>query len=209
MNTYQKIKENIKTAALVAVSKNRSIEEIKELQKQGIRDFGENRVREFLSKYEALPELDWHFIGQLQTNKVKYLIGKVKLIQSLDSLRLADEIEKQSAKKQVVTACLIQLKFDDRDERGGISNRELPALYDRCLKCDHLSIRGFMVVAPVHLSEKELTAVFDSAFGIYQRYRKQNNNIRYLSMGMSADYQLALKCGANMVRIGELLFTKD
>jgi len=209
MNNYQKIKQEIKTATLVAVSKNRSISQIEELIDMGVTDFGENRVREFLDKWESLPDLNWHFIGQLQTNKVKYLIGKVSLIQSLDSLKLAEEIEKQSQKRQMVNDCLIQLKFDDQDVRGGVKLEELPLLYDYCLGCKHLRIRGFMVVAPLGLKKTKLNEVFHFAYSIYQDYQRKNKDMIYLSMGMSADYEAALECGSNMVRIGEKLFTKD
>jgi len=209
MDNYQRIKQEIKTATLIAVSKNRSIEQIRELQEKGVVDFGENRVQEFLSKATVLPDINWHFIGQLQTNKVKYLIGKVKLIQSLDSGKLADEIEKQSRKKGLITECLIQLKFDKQASRGGVRCDDLAALYDHCLTCECLKVRGFMVVAPLDCDEEKLKAVFTAAHEIYREYRDKNEDISYLSMGMSADYLTALACGANMLRIGEKLFTTN
>ncbi len=204
---FQTIMAKLGSGKLVAVSKNQSKQDIALMQALGVTDFGENQVQKLLQRYQDFPELNWHFIGQLQRNKVKYLLGKTVLIQSLDSLALAQEIQKQAAKQNIVINCLLQLKFDNDEKRGGVELSALPQLWDYLQSCEFIRIQGFMAVAP-QTDATKLMAIFSKAKEIYDCYQTIDKEICYLSLGMSADYEIALSCGANMIRIGEKLFTK-
>jgi len=206
---FSEIKEKAASAKIVAVSKYQSDRDIALMSSFGIEDFGENQVQQFLKRQIAFPKLNWHFIGQLQTNKVKYLINKVYLIQSLDSIKLAQKIQEQSLKNNTITDCLIQLRFEDNDQKGGVTIEQLDKLYNYCRNCPNISIKGFMVIAPLSQGEEVIIDVFSKTKDIFANYQKEDKNIQYLSMGMSSDYVEALKCGANMLRIGEKLFTKE
>ncbi len=210
MDKYINVKDilaNTLNVDLVAISKYQSITDVENIKALGVKNFGENKVQDFLKKYDLIKDVNWHFVGQLQTNKAKYLIGKVNLIQSLDSLKLAQEINKHSVKNNSITSCLIQIKFDDDISRGGINVDSLPTLFDECLKLKGIKIKGFMVVPPL-VEEEGLIEIFKRAKEIFNKYQVLSNDISYLSMGMSSDYKLAIKYGANMVRIGQKLFEK-
>jgi len=202
------IKRATKGCTLVAVSKNQSLQDVEAMATLKIKDFGENKVGELLEKQRHFPGLNWHFIGQLQTNKVKQLIGKCAMIQSVNSLKLAQTIDKYSLQKNLITDCLLQIKFDSNPKRGGVTLEELTTLYEYCKSCKGIRVLGFMVVAPNDLNDGELSKIFRQAYTIFNIYRKSDQEIKYLSMGMSADYLLAVKYGANMVRIGQKMFTK-
>ncbi|SKA76979.1 hypothetical protein SAMN05428976_102393 [Clostridium sp. USBA 49] len=211
------IKENIdqikskisKDTVLIAVSKTRSIEEIKEAYDCGIRDFGENKVQELIGKIDSLPnDINWHLIGHLQTNKVKYIVGKVSLIHSLDSIKLLYEIEKQYKNKNCIANVLIQVNIGREESKTGILLEDLEELLLSCEKCSNVKIWGLMAIIPKGSQEscsmyfKKMKKLWDDI-----SLRKfKNIKMKYLSMGMTGDYEIAIKEGSNMIRIGTGIF---
>lgn len=188
---------------IVAVSKYHTKEEIDEVAKEGLITFGENRVQEFLEKYD--PKYKWHIIGHLQTNKVKYIIGKVEMIESLDSIKLAKEIEKQAAKHDVIQNVLVQIKISKDELKTGLPIEETDSFLKEVSTYPHIKLKGFMCVAShtdnIQLIEEEFSMMND----LYKNY-KDLYQLDTLSMGMSNDYELAIKHGSNTVRIGSAIF---
>lgn len=195
-------------AKLVAVTKKHTAQEVDELYALGVRTFGENRVQEFLSKYN--PDYDWHIIGHLQTNKVKYIIGKVSLIESVDSLKLAQEIEKQSAKHGLVQDILVEIKVSQQDEnKTGLPIAELDDLLAEIAKMEHLRLKGLMTIASNTDDQDLIASEFDQAKALYDQACQLYQTMDTLSMGMSHDYELAIEHGSNQVRIGTALFEAE
>lgn len=191
--------------ALVAVSKKHTKEEVDEMAKLGVDTFGENRVQEFLEKYD--PAYHWHIIGHLQTNKVKYIIGKVDLIESVDSLRLAKEIEKQAAKAGLIQDILVEIKVSKTDEnKTGLPEEQLKELLDEIAEMPHLRLRGLMTIATQTDDQALLAEEFDHMKDLFDQVQKDFKDADILSMGMSGDYELAIAHGSNQVRIGTALF---
>lgn len=188
---------------IVAVSKYHTKEEIDAVAKEGLITFGENRVQEFLEKYD--PKYKWHIIGHLQTNKVKYIIGKVEMIESLDSIKLAKEIEKQAAKHDVIQNVLVQIKISKDELKTGLPIEETDSFLKEVSTYPHIKLKGFMCVAShtdnIQLIEEEFSMMND----LYKNY-KDLYQLDTLSMGMSNDYELAIKHGSNTVRIGSAIF---
>lgn len=188
---------------IVAVSKYHTKEEIDAVAKEGLITFGENRVQEFLEKYD--PKYKWHIIGHLQTNKVKYIIGKVEMIESLDSIKLAKEIEKQAAKHDVIQNVLVQIKISKDELKTGLPIEETDSFLKEVSTYPHIKLKGFMCVAShtdnIQLIEEEFSIMND----LYKNY-KDLYQLDTLSMGMSNDYELAIKHGSNTVRIGSAIF---
>jgi len=215
---YQEIVAELKdkNVTLVAVSKTKSIEEILELYHLGQRDFGENYVQELVDKYEQLPkDIHWHFIGHLQSNKVKYIAPFVSLIHSVDSEKLLKEINKQGAKYNKIIDCLLQVHIAEEETKFGFDEKELQEFLNtnnsNLSNFKNANIRGMMGMASftenVEIIRDEfrfLKSLFDkfTSFSIF------NFQFSILSMGMSADYKIAIEEGSNMVRIGSLLFGK-
>lgn len=190
---------------LVAVTKKHTKEEVDELYRLGVRTFGENRVQEFLSKYD--PAYDWHLIGHLQTNKVKYVVGKVSLIESVDSLRLAREIEKQAAKLDIVQDILVEVRISRQDEaKTGLPVNELDSLLAEISRMPHLRLCGLMTIASNTDDQAVVEAEFDQMKDLFEKAREKYPTMTILSMGMSGDYKLAIEHGSNQVRIGSALF---
>lgn len=212
---YREIQTNCKQHAttLVAVSKTKPVSEIQALYDLGQRDFGENYVQELVDKQTQLPEdIRWHFIGHLQTNKVKYIAPFVHLIHGVDSFKLLKEINKQAAKNNRVIDVLLQMHIAQEETKFGLSEAELDELlhHPELPQLKHIRIKGFMGMASFsddqELVRKEfhsLKIIFDSNA---QSPQPSNVHMDTLSMGMSGDYQLAMDCGSNLVRIGSLLF---
>ena len=198
INKLKKLNVNI-----VAVSKYHTKEEIDAVAKEGLITFGENRVQEFLEKYD--PKYKWHIIGHLQTNKVKYIIGKVEMIESLDSIKLAKEIEKQAAKHDVIQNVLVQIKISKDELKTGLPIEETDSFLKEVSTYPHIKLKGFMCVAShtdnIQLIEEEFSMMND----LYKNY-KDLYQLDTLSMGMSNDYELAIKHGSNTVRIGSAIF---
>jgi len=196
---------------LVAVSKYRDIKDIKQVYEAGIKHMAENRVQEFLIKYDELSrEIRWHMIGHIQTNKVKYIIGKVYLIHSLDSIRLAREIEKHSAAKNINSDVLLQINIAEEESKFGFKKEEIFDAAEIISKMDNINIKGLMCIAPQNADNNELNKYFGEMKNIYERlkimYNTDKAEMKYLSMGMSNDYITAIKNGANIVRIGSAIF---
>jgi pyridoxal phosphate enzyme (YggS family) len=198
---------------LIAVSKFNTTEAILEAYEAGQRVFGENIVQELVEKQEALPkDIQWHLIGHLQTNKVKYIAPFIQLIQSVDSLKLLAEINKQAAKSNRIIDCLLQIYIADEDTKFGLDYAELIELLrsEEYLAMKNIRITGLMGIASNNASEKqtkdefqELKVLFD---GIKVSFFRKDDAFKELSMGMSGDYQLAIEEGTTMVRIGSSIF---
>ncbi len=212
---YKKINEvksSEQEVLLVAVSKYRSIESMMRVYEAGVKDMAENRVQEFLQKYDQLPkDITWHLIGHLQTNKVKYVVGKVALIHSLDSIRLAEEIQKQSEKQKVVTDVLIQINIADEASKFGFQKEEVKDAVEQIKTMPNIYIKGLMCIAPLDATTQMLNNYFKEMKTIYENLKVLYNdtdrvNMHYLSMGMSGDFELAVQNGANLVRIGSAIF---
>ncbi|MBN1039114.1 MULTISPECIES: YggS family pyridoxal phosphate-dependent enzyme [unclassified Clostridium] len=211
------IKENIeklkleipKNVELLAVSKTKPIEDLKEAYEAGIRDFGENKVQELVSKEVSLPkDIRWHLIGKLQTNKVKYLVDKVYLIHSLSSIKLLNEIEKVFEKNNTVANVLIQINIGREESKSGILKEELPDIIEAIETCDHVLVKGIMVIIPKGDEKnnkkyfKETKEIFD-----YLKVREYRNiKMEVLSMGMTHDFNEAIEEGSTLVRIGQGIF---
>lgn len=194
---------------LLAVSKTKPIESVMEAWEAGQKWFGENRVQELVPKHEALPQAQWHLIGHLQTNKVKYIIGKTALIHSLDNFGLADEIEKRSAAAGVVTDCLVQVNIAEEEQKSGLYVPELADFIDAMADRPHIKIKGLMTIGPIVEDPEDIRPVFAELRRLYDREKSRALpfvDFKWLSMGMSHDYQVAVEEGANIVRVGSSIF---
>lgn len=195
----------------INVSKTKPIETLREGYEAGMRLFGENKVQEIRDKYEAFkPEgVQWHMIGHLQRNKVKYIVDKVALIHSVDSLRLAEAIQKEAEKKAVTVNILIQVNMAKEASKFGLLGEEVMALIKAVSRLDRLKIQGLMTIAPFVDDPEENRPVFQRMRELFVDIKGQNLdnvNMYVLSMGMSNDYEVAIEEGATMVRIGTALF---
>ena len=194
--------QNMPGVKLVAVSNKHTKAEVDEMAALGVDTFGENRVQEFLEKYD--PAYHWHIIGHLQTNKVKYIVGKVDLIESVDSR----EIEKQAAKAGIVQDILIEIKVSKTDEnKTGLPEEELPELLAAVSQMPHLRLKGLMTIATQTDDQQLLAQEFDHMKNLFDQIQKDFKDADTLSMGMSSDYELAVAHGSNQVRIGMALFS--
>lgn len=186
---------------LIAVSKTYPRTCIDEALLANQKDFGENKVQELLDKYHENEDIHWHMIGHLQSNKVKYIVDKVALIHSVDSIKLLETINKEAKKKDVVCHVLIQVNLAHEESKFGFDEHELDEVFSK--NYSNVSIDGFMVIGPNVDDEKEIEKVFIQAENLKNQY-----NLKELSMGMSSDYHLAIKHGATMIRIGTDIFGK-
>ncbi len=194
---------------LLGATKTVPPERIREFYECGLRLFGENRAQEFLKKYEALKDLaiEWHFIGRLQSNKVKYLMGKVKLIHSLDRKSLADEIQKRASKQGLVQEVLIEVNLGAEETKGGVSPGELEDLYEYAASLPNLRVVGLMAIPPYLENPEEVRPYFRRLRELKEKLEeKYGRKLPHLSMGMSHDFEVAVEEGATIVRIGTLLF---
>lgn len=175
----------------------------------GIDYIGENRVQEFLSKEnDVTKNVHKHFIGHLQTNKVRDIVGKVELIQSVHSLKLAREIGKVSVKKGIVTDVLVEVNIGNEESKSGFSADEVMSAIEQMTEIEGICVKGLMTIPPICDQSDQVRKYFDKMYKLFIEIRdkKLYNNIEILSMGMSDDYDVAVECGANMVRIGTALF---
>ncbi len=191
---------------LVAATKTQSAEDINLAIRAGVRDIGENKVQEFVEKFDAVQGANRHFIGHLQTNKVKYLVGKTYLFHSVDRMELAEEIAKRSQKANVVSDILLQVNIGNEETKGGFSYAEIWERYQALKSVPSLRILGFMAMLPVSEDEAYLVSLVQKMRSLYEKAKLSDPNIRYLSMGMSGDYRLCVAHGSNMVRIGTGIF---
>ena len=195
---------------LVAVTKSTDIQGARELMSCGVSQLAENRVQMLREKQKEIDGATWHLIGHLQTNKVKDVCGRVSLIQSLDSVHLATEIEKTAAKMGLVQDCLCEVNIFREESKGGIMEEEIDDFLGKMSEFDHLRIRGFMTMAPLDAEEAEIRKGFEKIFKIYvdkQKIMMHNIDISILSMGMSRDFEYAIQEGATHIRVGRRLFT--
>ena len=208
-NNLRSIIDNIpKKVTLVAVSKTKPIELIKNAYDCGQRDFGENKVQELVNKFEILPkDIKWHMIGHLQRNKVKYIAPFVYLIHSVDSVRLLNEINKQAKKNNKTISVLLQIDISDDNTKFGFSFNEIDSLMNSDLinELNNVKIEGLMGMASFTLKEETIKNQFTSLKNLYHSYKKKLN-FKILSMGMSGDYKIAIECGSNLIRLGSSIF---
>ena len=220
-NNLEQVKSNIKAACersgrnyedvtLIAVSKTKPLSDIEELITYGATEFGENKVQELTDKYENVStKVNWHLIGHLQTNKVKYIVDKATLIHSVDSVRLASEIEKEANKKGVIANILIQVNIAHEDTKFGINENEIYDLINEIKNFEHIKIKGLMTIAPFVENPEENRIHFRNLYQLLLDIKSKNiDNIdmSILSMGMTNDYEIAIEEGATMVRVGTGIF---
>lgn len=191
---------------LVAATKTRTPDEINEAVAAGISDIGENKVQEFTAKYDAVHGANRHFIGHLQTNKVKYLIGKTYLIQSLDRFELADELQKRAARAGWVCDCLLEVNIGSELSKSGFSLEEAEAAYAALRGYENLRVRGLMAMLPLSDDVALLSGLCQKMRALFETLREHDEAIAYLSMGMSGDWRLCVEHGSNMIRLGTSLF---
>ena len=212
---YKQLTDEIKpyNAKLIAVSKTKPTEDILQVYNKGQRIFGENKVQEIVLKQEALPkDIEWHLIGHLQTNKVKHIAPFVSLIHSVDSLKLLEEINKQAQKKNRVIDCLLQIFIADEETKFGLSEAELFQLLDskEFLLLQNIRICGLMGMATNTDDERKIENEFSGLKKLFDKVKgncfSDNSCFKEISMGMSSDYKIALRCGSTMVRVGSIIF---
>lgn len=195
---------------LIAVSKTKPVETLREAYELGTRVFGENKVQEIMDKYDALPnDISWHMIGHLQRNKIKYIIDKVDLIHSVDSVRLAEAIEKEAAKRDLVANVLLEVNVAKEDTKFGLMPEEVESVVQEISKFPHVHIKGLMTIAPFVENPEENRAYFKCLRKLsvdIESKKVDNVTMSILSMGMTNDYEIAIEEGATMVRVGTGLF---
>ena len=199
---------------LVAVSKTVGAAEVNEAYASGQRVFAENRVQCLLEKLDTtaqynMNDIDWHLIGSLQTNKVKYIIDKVSLIHSVDSIHLAEEINKCAAKKGFKMNCLLQVNVSGEESKHGVELEDVDRIVEEFTKFDNLTLKGLMTMAPFEADEYELRSIFSKLHKKYIDIGSQkghNVDMSYLSMGMTHDFTYAIEEGSNMIRVGTGIF---
>ena len=209
-DNLEKIKKTIsEKTVLVAVSKTKPIADLLEAYEAGQRVFGENKIQEMVTKYEALPkDIEWHMIGHLQRNKVKYMAHFVDLIHGVDSLKTLKEINKQAHKHDRVINCLLQVRIAKEETKFGLTPADVSdILYSEELKTfANIKISGLMGMATFTKNENILNEEFSELETIYNNHKKHHPDFSILSMGMSGDYKLAIKNGSTMIRVGSSIF---
>lgn len=196
---------------LIAVTKTRSVEEINQAISLGITDIGENRVQEILEKYDAVDgNVQWHLVGHLQRNKVKDIIDKVYMIHSVDSFRLATEINKRASNAGIIANILIQVNAAEESSKFGISTDDVRNLLEDILdKCENIKVRGLMHIAPFADNPDDVRTYFKEVKDLYEQFSKikhERADFTMLSMGMSNDFGVAIEEGANAIRVGTSIF---
>ena len=195
---------------LIAVSKTKPVELLEEAYRAGSRYFGENKVQELVDKWEVMPkDIHWQMIGHLQRNKVKYIVDKAELIHSVDSLRLAEEIDKEAAKKGVTANVLLEVNMAKEESKFGLMPEEVPDFVKEIVRFQHIKVQGLMTIAPFVEDAEENRIHFANLRKLSVDIRKEkvnNVNMSILSMGMTNDFEVAIEEGATMVRIGTAIF---
>ena len=214
------IRENLNTiktslpeqVTLVAVSKTKPVADLMEAYEAGQRIFGENKIQEMTEKWEQMPkDIQWHMIGHVQSNKVKYMAPYVSLVHGVDSLKLLQEINKQAQKTDRVINCLLQIYIAEEESKFGLDENELEAILksDAFKELNHICIKGLMGMATFTDSNDQIKKEFSRLKAIFDKYKdnkSQNTDFSVLSMGMSGDYKTAIACGSTMIRIGSSIF---
>jgi pyridoxal phosphate enzyme (YggS family) len=210
-NTCKKIGRNPKDITVIAVSKTVESKRAKEAVNAGINNLGENRVQELIKKYDELSDLDvkWHMIGHLQKNKVKYIIDKTVLIHSVESLSLAEEINKRAEKNNLIANVLIELNIGEEESKFGINEENVYDFITSMEQFENIKVLGLMTVAPFCENPEDVRWVFKKMKNIYDKISTmnlRNTEMNYLSMGMTNDYEIAIEEGSNIIRIGTAIF---
>lgn len=217
----KKVEENIvqaceragrdpKEVTLIAVSKTKPNEMIEEAIDYGMKDFGENKVQEMVEKMDTISgKLNWHLIGHLQRNKVKYIVDKAYLIHSVDSLRLAEQINSEAEKKNVICNILIEVNIAGEESKFGVAKDEVKPLLEAIKNLKHVHVKGLMTIAPFVDDAEDNRKYFREMHKLFIDMRQENTDnvsMEVLSMGMTGDYQVAIEEGATMVRVGTGIF---
>jgi hypothetical protein len=210
-NACKKAGRNPGDITVVAVSKTVDYQRAKEAVEAGINNLGENRVQELVKKYEDMKDTDakWHMIGHLQKNKVKYIIDKTVLIHSVESLELAEEINKRANKNNLIADILIELNIGEEESKFGITEERVYDFINSMDKFDNIRVLGLMTVAPFCENPEDARWVFKKMKNIYDKVstmKLQNVQMKYLSMGMTNDFEIAIEEGSNIIRIGTAIF---
>ena len=201
---YNKISKDIK---VVAVSKTKPNQDILEAYNFGHKCFGENKVQELTEKFNSLPkDIEWHFIGHLQRNKVKYIIKYINLIHSVDSYKLLNEINKRAEHEKRIVNCLIQVKIASEENKYGFDINEIDNVINFSKNLNHINIKGFMGMSTLTNNKNIIINEFSKLQNLFESYK--SNKLNILSMGMSNDYNLAIEKGSNMIRLGSIIFGK-
>lgn len=198
---------------LVGVTKYHNIEETQAVVDAGVSNLGESKVQDFLAKVDEIKgPVHWHFIGHLQRNKVKYLVGKVTLVHSVHSLELLQTIEREGCKHSISTNVLIQFNLAKEESKSGFMAKDCTVIMNEVKKCKHVMVQGLMCMGPMTKKTDEIRKVFKQLKEIYdtidKEYHESNIEMRYLSMGMTDDYPIAIEEGASIVRIGRKIFNR-
>lgn len=205
-----KIVSNIpKNVKLIAISKTKSNNDIMKAYESGQRLFGENKIQEMSSKFEDLPkDIKWHMVGHVQSNKIKYMAPYVDLIHGIDSLKSIKIINKEGVKNNRVINCLLQLKISKEESKFGLDEKQLKEIIFSTdyKEMNNIKIKGMMAMASNTKNESTIKKEFVFAKKIFNEINSLDNNFDILSMGMSNDYQIAIECGSNMIRLGSLIF---
>ena len=194
---------------LVAVSKTKPVPDLMEAYDAGQRIFGENKIQEMTDKWEQMPkDIQWHMIGHVQTNKVKYMAEYVHLIHGVDSLKLLEEINKQAAKHHRIIDCLLQIYIAEEESKFGLDEKELQELLnsEEFKSLQNINVIGLMGMATFTDNQTQIKKEFEYLKSVFDTFKIQNSKFKILSMGMSGDYKLAIECGSTMVRIGSSIF---
>jgi len=203
-NAAARAGRNPKDIALVCVTKTVGADIVNELLSLGENIFGENRVQVLDEKYPLVNGGTWHLIGHLQTNKVKYVVGKASLIHSVDSLHLAKAIDAAAKKQEIVQDILLEVNISGEESKYGLTTAQIPTIIKDISTLSNLRFRGFMTMAPLGAPQEEIRSIFKSAHNLFMQYKECGADI--LSMGMSGDFEIAIEEGATHVRIGTALF---
>ncbi len=209
-NACERAGRNSKEVTLIAVSKTKPVEMLQEVYDCGCRDFGENKVQEIMDKYEKLPnDIRWHMIGHLQTNKVKYIVDKVYMIHSVDSIKLAKEISKEAVKKNVTVKVLLEVNVAKEETKFGLLTEEVLDFYKEVIDLPGLEVCGLMTIAPYVENPEENRQHFVNLKQLMvdiESEKTDNISVGELSMGMTGDYEVAIEEGATYVRVGTGIF---
>lgn len=200
-NVCLKIDRNPSEITLVGISKKQSMEKLRRAEKFGLQHFGENLVQELCEKYSLLPDVVWHFVGHLQTNKVKKIIDKIDYVHSLDSLKLAQVIDREASRENKKIKCFIQVNIGHEKTKSGLEEKTVVNFYEQVRKLKNIEVIGLMCIPPYHENPEDMR-------GFFRKMKELNNrlSLKELSMGMSHDFPVALEEGATFLRIGEALF---
>lgn len=199
----------VEDITLIAVSKTVGETEIRQAALWGVSDFGENRARDLALKQQAFPDLKWHMIGRLQTNKVKEVMGRCILIHSLDRWNLAEEMERRAKAMNITVDALLQVNIAGEEQKGGLFPYDVEAFLDSVGQLRSLRIKGLMTIAPEVDNQEKTRPIFRELYRIQQKFMEQkwpNVDLKCLSMGMSQDFEVAIEEGANLVRVGSAIF---